>query len=235
MASLLSPLNETPSLDKLAYEKIKQAILTFQFLPNQSLVEGDLAAQLAISKTPVRDALMRLEKEGLVTRVPYKGTYVSELTPQEMINIFQIRIALEGLAASLATPLLTAEDFRKMQSLIDAHSECLQAKDVSGASKINSDFHNIIVQKCSNTRLQVMLLNLDDQLKRYRLLSVAQGLRMDKSIPEHSMILEAFQKRDTKAAEEAMKIHLTSAMNDLSNQNFEELVQQLHNNSALIP
>ncbi len=98
----LIPLVDTPSLDKLAYDQIKEAILTFQFLPNQALIEGELASQLGISKTPVRDALMRLEKEGLVVRMPYKGTYVSDVNNQDMSNIFQIRMALEGLAIRLA-------------------------------------------------------------------------------------------------------------------------------------
>ena len=114
----LSPLKDSPSLDKLAYEKIKEAILTFQFLPNDALVEGELASQLGISKTPVRDALMRLEKEGLVTRIPYKGTYVSDINNQDMANIFTIRIVLEGLAIHLATELLTEDDFQQMQKLI---------------------------------------------------------------------------------------------------------------------
>lgn len=224
----LSPLSEPPSLDKLAYEKIKQAILTFQFLPNQALVEGELAAQLGISKTPVRDALMRLEKEGLVTRVPYKGTYVSDINNQDMANIFQIRIVLEGLAVRLAVEALDEEDFSRMQVLITEHARAIHDRDVLATSRINSDFHNVIIQHCSNERLIQMLHNLDDHLKRYRLLSISQGMRSDKSVPEHQAILDAAQKRDADAAELAMKQHLFSAMEDLYDQNFEELEQQLH-------
>lgn len=224
----LTPLSEPPSLDKLAYEKIKEAILTFQFLPNQALVEGELASQLGISKTPVRDALMRLEKEGLVTRIPYKGTYVSDINNQDMANIFQIRIVLEGLAIRLATDNLTEEDLAQMQQSINDYSKALQDKDVSRSSRINSEFHNIIIQRCSNPRLVTMLHNLDDHLKRYRLLSISQGTRTDKSVPEHQRILEACRLRNAQAAEEAMRQHLFSAMEDLYDQDFEELEQQLH-------
>lgn len=226
----LSPLIESPSLDKLAYDRIKEAILTFQFLPNQALVEGELASQLGISKTPVRDALMRLEKEGLVTRVPYKGTYVSDINNQDMANIFTIRIVLEGLAIQLATDLLTEEDFQAMQNLVHQHEEALKNREVAKVSRINSDFHNTIINRCSNTRLQQMLHNLDDHLKRYRLLSISQGMRMDKSVPEHQAILDALRARDPKGAEEAMRNHLTSAMHDLYDQDFEELEQKLHTN-----
>jgi len=224
----LSPLKDSPSLDKLAYEKIKEAILTFQFLPNDALVEGELASQLGISKTPVRDALMRLEKEGLVTRVPYKGTYVSDINNQDMANIFHIRIVLEGLAVQLATDALTEDDFLRMQKLISDQGEALKNHEITKASQINGEFHNMIVNRCSNPRLQQMLHNLDDHLKRYRLLSVSQGMRGDKSVPEHQAILDGLKARDSQRAEEAMRNHLTSAMQDLYDQDFEELEQKLH-------
>jgi DNA-binding GntR family transcriptional regulator len=226
----LAPLNDSPSLDKLAYEKIKEAILTFKFLPNQSLVEGELASQLAISKTPVRDALMRLEKEGLVTRIAYKGTYISDINNQDMANIYEIRIVLEGLAIHLATPLLTEKDLDYMQELIDDHSKALKAKDVPRVMEANSKFHNTIIGKCSNPRLQDMLYNLDDHLKRYRMLSISQGLRLEKSVPEHAAILKALRERDPEKAEQALKDHLFSAMHDLYDQDFEELERHLHTN-----
>ena len=91
----LAPLVDTPSLDKLAYQKIKEAILTFQFLPGQNLVEGELATQLGISKTPVRDALKRLEKEAWFAPA-VKGTFVLTYETGHG-HIFEIRVVLEGL------------------------------------------------------------------------------------------------------------------------------------------
>jgi DNA-binding GntR family transcriptional regulator len=173
---------------------------------------------------------MRLEKEGLVNRVPYKGTYVSDINNQDMANIFRIRIVLEGLAIHLATNVLSEADFQKMQELIGDHAEALKRGDVKGVSRINTEFHNIIVNCCSNPRLQQMLHNLDDHLKRYRLLSISQGGRSEKSVPEHQAILDALRTRDPKRAEEAMQLHLTSAMQDLYDQDFEELEQKLHLN-----
>lgn len=223
----LTPLNDAPSLDKLAYEKIKDAILSFAFLPNQSLVESELAAQLAISKTPVRDALMHLEQEGLVTRVPYKGTYVSDITSRDMADIYQIRIALEGLAVQLATDLMTDDDLTLMEALIFEHTEMLNRKDIAAAWHINNRFHNVIINRCPNTHLKHMLGELDDQMKRYQILSISQGLRKEKSIPEHKMVLEALQAGASQKAKQAMCSHLQSAMNDLYHQDFEELLLQL--------
>lgn len=223
----LSPLTEAPSLDKLAYDKIKEAILSFKFLPDQILLEGDLAAQLGISKTPVRDALMRLEKEGLVTRIPYKGTFVSSINNEEMAHIFQIRIVLEGLAVRLACERFSREDYDRLKRLVEEHAEALKNEDISAASRINSEFHNSIIALCNNPRLQQMLFNLDDNLKRYRLLSISQGLRMDKAIKEHTAICEALLAHDAERAEGAMKAHLERAMNDLYNQDFSILERAL--------
>jgi len=225
----LTPLEESPSLDKLAYERIKDAILSFQFLPKQALVEGELAVQLGISKTPVRDALMRLEKEGLVSRVSYKGTFVADINNQDMQNIFMIRIVLEGLATRLAAPRMTDDDFSRMEKLILQHEDALRNRHVAKASDINAEFHDAIISRCGNPRLVQMLNNLDDHLKRYRLLSISQGARADKSIPEHRAILQALRARDADQAEQAMCEHLQSAMRDLYDQNFEELEASFRN------
>ncbi len=225
----LTPLDESPSLDKLAYDRIKEAILTFHFLPKQALVEGELASQLGISKTPVRDALMRLEKEGLVSRVSYKGTYVSDINNQDMANTFMIRIVLERLATRLATPLMTAENLARLETLVNEHDAALQSRDVTKVAVINAEFHNAIISRCGNPRLEQMLTNLDDQLKRYRLLSISQGARTDKSVPEHRAILLALRDRNSDRAEQAMRDHLQSAMRDLYDQDFEVLERNLHN------
>jgi DNA-binding GntR family transcriptional regulator len=220
---VLRPLHENVSLEKLAYDRIKDAILTFGFMPNQALVEGDLALQLGISKTPVRDALMRLEREGLVSRIPFKGTYVSDINNQDMADIYTIRAVLEGLAIRLATEFITPEDISRLDELTKDHAIALSQKDFSGVAKINAEFHGIILRKCNNQRLINNLEDLDDLLKRYRLLSIVQGVRLEKSVPEHKAIVLALKERNPLKAETAMKEHLQSAMADLYKQDFSEL------------
>lgn len=219
----LKPLRDNASLDKLAYERIKDAILSFDFMPNQVLVEGELASQLKISKTPVRDALMRLEKEGLVIRIPFKGTYVSDISNQDMADTYEIRIALEGLAIRLATEFITEDDLQHLEKLMERHTEALEQRNVPKAMQINGEFHGTIINRCKNQRLVENLILLDDHLKRYRLLSIAQGLRLEKSVPEHRHIYEALNERNAQKAEAAMKEHLKSAMQDLYQQDFSEL------------
>ena len=224
----LTPLKDSPSLNDLAYNQIKEAILTFQFLPNQALIEGELASQLGISKTPVRDALLQLELDGLVTRIPFKGTYVSEISNQDMDYTYEIRIVLEGLAIRLAAEALTEEDFLRLEELIREHEISLDRGDYARVAKINSEFHSVIIDRCSNPRLIKVLGFLDDNLKRYRLLSISQGFRKEKSIHEHRAIYEALMEHDPHKAEKAMRLHLESAMKDLDDQDFEELWRDLH-------
>jgi DNA-binding GntR family transcriptional regulator len=222
---VLSPLRESPSLNTLAYNRIKEAILTFKFMPKQALIEGDLAAQLGISKTPVRDALLQLEQDGLVERIPFKGTYVSELSNQDMADTYLIRSSLEGLAVRLATNALTEKDYRRLEALIHTHENALNKDDYTAVTRTNAEFHTLLIDHCGNPRLIKMLESLDDNLKRYRLLSFSQGVRKEKSIREHQAIFNAVLNRKAEEAEAAMKMHLESAITDLSEQNIEELLQ----------
>lgn len=224
--STLSPVGGPVSRERLAYEAIKEAILNFQLKPGQSLVENDLAAQLGTSKTPVRDALLRLEKEGLVVKQVYKGTYVADVNRQAMIEIFQIRAVLEGLAAGLAANNFSTEDIATAQTLINEHSGAMKTGDLREASRLNRQFHDLILQRSTSTWLNQLLSNIDDHLRRYRILSNFQSGRLDKSIKEHQEILNAIQAKKSKQAEDAMKHHLLSVLDDLSTEEFELLVNR---------
>ncbi len=225
MPNSLSPVGGPVSLEKLAYDAIKEAILAFRLKPGESLVESDLAAQLNISKTPVRDALLRLEKEGLVVKVPYKGATVSEVNQQIMNEIFEIRAVLEGLAARLATPFMTPDDLERASRLVDQHEQVLLRDDPDEASRLNRQFHELIVQQAPNQWLKQILSNLDEHLKRYRTLSNFQVGRLGKSIDEHRLILKALCEGQAEQAEQAMRFHLSSVAVDLNNQDFDELVR----------
>lgn len=220
----LNPVGGPVSREKLAYDAIKEAILTFRLKPGQSLVENELASQLGTSKTPVRDALLRLEKEGLVVKMLYKGTYVADINRQTMVDMFQIRAVLEGLAAALATPNILPEDIQEGLSLVEQHKMALNHHDIRRASILNRQFHDLILRRVNNPWLLQILSNLDDHLKRYRILSNFQRGRSDKSAREHERILNAFIAKDAVEAETAMRQHLTSVLIDLNAQGFEELV-----------
>jgi DNA-binding GntR family transcriptional regulator len=164
MNDTLSPINSPVSLEKFAYESIKGAIISFRLKPSANLVESELAHQLAISKTPVRDALLRLEKEGFIAKIPYTGYYVTNISPKSVEDIFQIRAVLEGLATRLAIPNFQEADFTKAEQIVQSHFEAAAADDILTASKLNRLFHNMLINRSNNERLIQILANIDDHI-----------------------------------------------------------------------
>ena len=224
----LSPVSGPISLEKLAYDSIKSAILAFQLMPEENLVETDLARQLGISKTPVRDALSRLEKEGFVEKIPYKGYTVTGLSQQAVIEIFEIRATLEGLSARQATPNFTEQDLEAARDLVNRHNHAALQGDIQAASDLNKQFHALLLSRAKNSWLRQILGNLEDHLQRYRLLSNFQAGRLKKSIDEHNTILSAIINRQPEQAEQAVRTHLLSVAKDLQTQDFDELIDRIH-------
>jgi DNA-binding GntR family transcriptional regulator len=214
----LPPVPGHSSLKDQAYRAIKEAILSFQLKPGDPLVESDLASQLGISKTPVRDALFELEKEGLVTKVLFKGSYVSELTPDDVKEIFEIRAVLEGLAARLAAINWTDQDTAAAQSLVDQQEASALEGNNTLSSQMNKKFHELVITRAQNHLLTPIYLNLDDHLRRYRILSSYQKGRLEKSVEEHRQLIQAFDEKDAARAETLMRAHLGSVLDDLIHQ-----------------
>ncbi|HIQ04986.1 MAG TPA: GntR family transcriptional regulator, partial [Anaerolineae bacterium] len=204
------------SLKERAYIALKSAILSLDLKPGQALVESDLAEQLGVSKTPVRDALQELEREGFVVRVPYKGTYVAQVNWKDIEEIFQLRAVLEGLAVRLATLRLTADDWEKGERLLARAQEALAQGDRELCSRLGRQFHKLFIRKADNQRLASIMYNLEDHLQRFRRMSDQIGGRLEKSQEEHRRVLEAVKQRNALLAEEAMRSHMHSVLRDLS-------------------
>jgi len=214
----LSPLDGPTSLKDHAYQRIKDAILNLQLKPGAPLVEADLAEQLGVSKTPVRDALLELRREGLVTKIPYSGTFVSEITVKDIREIIQIRAVLEGLAARLATPHLSDAALEYLGSLIDRELDAIEVDDTELAARLNSEFHEIILAQVENQRLVALAENFEDQLQRFRTLSSQLKGRLKKSAEEHRRVLLALCARDADRVEGLFREHLLSVLDDLTNE-----------------
>jgi DNA-binding GntR family transcriptional regulator len=207
---------EPISLKDKAYNAIKSAILSLKLKPGDPLVESDLAQQLGISKTPVRDALLELEREGFVTKILFKGTYVTEVTLKDVREIFQLRAVLEGLAARLAAPLFSAEELKEIERILAAAEAALAEGNLALCSEQGKKLHDAIIDKADNQRLTLIIRNLDDHVQRFRLLSDQISGRLNKSVKEHRRVLGALRQRDPAAAEQAMHNHLSSVLQDLS-------------------
>lgn len=204
------------TLTERVYATIKEAILELELPPGSSLVEDELARQLETSKTPVRDALLALERDGLVTKIPYKGTYVSGVSQTDITEIFELRAVLEGLAARLATRSFSPKELDEAEKLLDAADEARNRGDAESASKYGAAFHAIVHRRAENRLLIPILDKLEEQLRRLRHLSDQLSGRLEKSGRQHREILAALRTGDPVRAEAAMRNHLESVLADLS-------------------
>lgn len=211
----LEPLNDIPSLSQRAYQSVKNAILSLELRPGEMLSIGNLAEQFAISRTPVRDALLLLEKDGLVTIVPHKGAQVSEISTQDVQEIFEMRIVLESYAAQIATPRLTAQDLQALASVLQRSEQAYSQNEYVLSSDLGRQLHDLLVQRVHNRRFTLYLDDLDTHYTRFRRFAVFVPGRFEKSHQQHLEILKAAQGGDAARAGQAMADHLASVRDDI--------------------
>lgn len=194
-----------------AYEEIRRRILEGELLPSSPLSEHQLAVALQLSRTPVREAIKRLEKEGLVRSIPSRGTFIAELSAQDILEIYQVRERLEGLAARIAAEQMSAEEVQALEQEA-ALIESLAAEGRFGEI-FQSDirFHKLIIAATQNRRLGAILAMLDDQMHRVRALLPQSAEWLEETVHDHRAIVEQIKARDGSRAEQAMVQHLRSA------------------------
>ena len=201
-----------------AYHALRLAIVSSTLRPGERLNIDQLAAQLGVSLTPVRGAIQRLSTEGLVDIHPRSGTFVASLTLQDVEETFQIRAALEGLAAELAASALTTEDLRRLRDLHKALRRPIREQaDRDAHERLNSEFHQLILAASGNRRLQEMYTALNAHIKIARIHAADSGwsARQRRETAEHDAILKALEARDPQAAGEALRRHIHRAKDAL--------------------
>jgi DNA-binding GntR family transcriptional regulator len=179
------------------------------------LSEPTIAAELRVSRTPVREALGRLEEEGLVRRTPGLGVFVAALTEREAAEIIGIRAALEGYAAHLAAARITEEELAHVRAAHAAAAEAMVADDVEALLAANMEFHDAVNAASHSPRTVTMINGLRDWVVRYRTEVLGDKERRRRSFASHEQILEALNQRDEAAAERAMRQHIREAWSDV--------------------
>lgn len=200
-------------LSEHVYEQLRELIVTNQLAPDEALVEEKLAQQWSISRTPLRSALDRLEREGLVRRSPHRGAFVSPLRPPDVENVYQVRAALEVMAIELATPYIPDS----VLADVDDQFRRIEADLTNGNydSYIPSDamFHSFYLPYVPNPLLVQSLERIFDQVNRIRNHSNTHpGDNMRQSFAEHQAILAALRRRDAEGAASAMRTHLRNVI-----------------------
>lgn len=193
----------------IAYDLLRADIVQGELLPNERLVEADLAKRLSVSRATVRAALARLEQDGLVVREYNRGVRVRRVTEAEAIEILQARIALEALAASEAAKKATVDDIFRMRSALTEMAACYERGDLMAASAENGKLHAEVLRVAGNKTVTRLLEGLKAQVVRYQFRTGLVPGRPALSLAEHTAIVDAIAAGDSDAAEAAMRTHLS--------------------------
>jgi DNA-binding GntR family transcriptional regulator len=199
----MAPSRRTP------YESIKHAILTAELEPGQQLVETELAARYQVSRTPVREALLRLEQDGLVTKLD-RTLYVRKRSPEEILDIYETRIVLESYAARLAADRRTSSDLMMLTHLCDRMT-ARRPDDPHAMAGANREFHRRVWQCSRSDTLIDLLERLDLHLSRYPATTLAYPGRWEESNAEHTELVAAMSRRDVETAGALATAHFTAA------------------------
>lgn len=196
------------TLAEQVYHRLRSDILSNHYDSDAPLPEKTLAAQLNVSRMPVREALHRLAAEGLVTLRPRQGAFVSSLSPQQFLDAYRVREALEELAIKLALPNLTANDLTTLAALQEEMRSSAMDEDAESFFSANRAFHGLFIERSQNDYLKGIYYPLMDQIRRH--VSSSLGLRggLERSIEEHQAILGAVQAGDATEAARLLREHI---------------------------
>ncbi len=194
-----------------AYDVLRDAILTGQLEPGEHLGEEKVCRQLGISRSPLREALRRLEADGLIRIVPRQGAIVTEITKRDVADLFVVRKALEGLVARLATENITSKELAELDRICRAMEQCIGEHNVPAVVKANSQFHEVLIQASGNKWLSSFMAGLRDHIQRVYSSSIGYLDRAPQSLAEHLEIIEALRNRNAAAAEEVATKHVQRA------------------------
>lgn len=199
------PLRET------VCEALRSAIRTGVLEPGERLMEVQLAEELGISRTPVREAIRKLEQEGYVIMMPRRGTYVSSVSVSDIKEIFEIRTALESLTTSLAAMRIEPDELENLRALLTEIEGHIERRDIDKIVETDIKFHGLLYQVSRNERLVTIISNLKEQLARFRTLSMSYPGRLHATLAEHRAMVEAIAAGDVEAARDAAERHMEQA------------------------
>jgi DNA-binding GntR family transcriptional regulator len=208
-------LDNYKPLRELVFESLREAIFQGTLRPGERLMEIQLAEEMGVSRTPVREAIRKLELEGLAVMVPRKGAYVAGLSMKDIIEVFEIRGALEGLAAELAAERITEEELEELERDLVKTTESIDSGDLSRYVAMDIDFHGQLYKASRNERLTQIINNLREKIQRFRTTSLSLPGRMKAALEEHKKIVEAVSGRDGILARRLAEEHIENAENSL--------------------
>ncbi|NNG07650.1 MAG: GntR family transcriptional regulator [Desulfobacteraceae bacterium] len=204
----LSTIPERKPLGHYVFENLKQAIVRGDFSPGNRLVESRIAEAMGISRTPVREAIHKLEREGLIKKLPQGGFYVLNLSREEIEETFGIRSVLESYAARLAAIKHQKEELEPLEEKIEAFQYFLNRGEMEALLKINTEFHGLLYAMSRSPKLVKMINDLQDQIYRFRRIILKIETMAKTSNDDHRQMLSAMKVRDADKVETLVRQHI---------------------------
>jgi len=192
------------------YEELKEAIVGLRLPPGQPLREAALAEQLGVSKTPIREALSRLQQEGLAETTSFKGAVVTGYSRQDLVEIYELRELLESSAARLAAQSMSDTDRARLDQICAESRSLKDGSDPARLAALIADFDVVLFDQVQNGRIRALIENLRAHLIRIGQLTAGIPGRVQTSVDEHEKIVAAIAARDPDLAEQRMREHIHS-------------------------
>ena len=203
------------SLRHKIFERLEEKILNGEYKPGDYMVETKVSMQYNVSRTPVREAFRQLEREDLVKIVPNKGAMVLGVTPEDIEDIYNIRIVIERLAVRWAIDKITPEEIEQLKQQVELSEFYTDKNNISQLQELDSGFHKIIYDACKSRPLKNVLTYFHHHVKRARRNSFQTPGRAKEALREHREILQAIIDKNSEKAEDLMCTHIRNVKNNL--------------------
>lgn len=209
---MLEDLNPTTDeflpLRDVVFHKLRQAILTGELQPGERLMEIHLASRLGVSRTPVREAIHKLEREGLVIMTPRRGAEVASITAKGLQDVLEVRRSLDALCGELACDRISPEKKVELKQAQEEFERATKGKDIREMARKDAALHDIIVEATGNDRLVQLVNQLAEQMYRYRFEYLKDPKQYEKLVEEHKDICDSIISGDKETACKAAKVHI---------------------------
>ena len=211
-------INDFLPLRDVVLNTLRQAILTGELKPGERLMEIHLADKMGVSRTPIREAIRRLELEGLVTMIPRRGAVVAQITEKSMADVLEVRRALDAFCAELACDRITEEELKNLELACRHFENAVKTKDSRKIAQADVALHDIIVQATGNQRLLQLINDLSQQMYRYRFEYIKDSSQHERLVEEHKIIYQSILNKDKATAAHAAKVHIDNQENEIIQQ-----------------
>lgn len=208
--------NDLKTVREVLFGRLRGLILAGYYRSGEKLREEELARQFGVSRTPVREALRKLESEGLVHYLPHRGVLVNQISPDDLAEIYPVRAMLEGLAARLAATHIGEDELAALRSIQRQMEQTIAKGDFKRATRLHTKFNMTLYHASHNRRLASILAQFNDYIEHTITRSFILSGRAEEIHREHAAMIDAIARADGAAAEAAARLHVENARRTFS-------------------